>query len=159
MIGISACLGGIACRYDGKSQSRDELVELVENKKAEMICPEVLGGLPIPRKPAEIIGGDGYNVLEGKARVLDIDGEDVTSIYLAGAEKAYDNLKSKGINVLIVKENSPSCGSQFIYDGTFTGCKISGIGVATAFFKSKGLKVYSDTELEEVKMDYPNFFN
>ena len=148
MIGISACLGGIACRYDGKSQTNDQLVKLVQENKAIIVCPEVLGGLSTPRKPAEIIGGDGYDVLQGNAKVVDIDGIDVTDAFLEGARRAFNTLRDKNITIMILKENSPSCGSAQIYNGTFSGTKINGIGVATAYFREKGLKVYSDTEVD-----------
>lgn len=151
MIGISACLGGVACRYDGGSQLVDELAQLVKTGKAVMICPEVAGGLPIPRNPAEIVGGDGQDVWSGRAKVLDNQGEDVTAIYQVGARKAYDVLAEQGITVLILKEKSPSCGVQQIYDGTFSGKKIAGMGVATAYFMAHGMAVYADTEWETAK--------
>ncbi|MBP1044473.1 DUF523 domain-containing protein [Vagococcus sp. BWB3-3] len=151
MIGISACLGGMACRYDGGSQTIAELVHLVENGKAVMICPEVAGGLPIPRKPAEIVGGDGLDVWLGSAKVLDNSGFDVTDIYQAGAKQAYHQLVDKQVTTLILKEKSPSCGVQQIYDGAFSGHKIAGVGVATAYFRNQGIVVYADTEWETVK--------
>jgi len=78
MIGISACLGGALCRYDGKHQAVPQLIELVRAGQAMMVCPEVLGGLPIPREPAEIVGGDGVDVWAQRAKVVTISGEDVT---------------------------------------------------------------------------------
>lgn len=156
MIGMSACLGGVACRYDGRSQGTTEFIQLVEQDKVVIICPEVLGGLPIPRKPAEIIGGDGYDVLAGKARVVENDGTDVTDIYVAGARKAYEIIKDQGITVLVLKEKSPTCGTHYVYDGNFTGVMKQGVGVATALFRKKGLMVYADTEWELVKKEYAN---
>lgn len=94
MIGISSCLGGICCRYDGKSQEQEALKQLVTNGKAIMICPEVLGELPIPRPPAEIIGGDGFDVWANTAYVYTDNGEDVTETFKAGAQRAYQKLKS-----------------------------------------------------------------
>ena len=121
MIGVSACLGGCPVRFDGRDQRVVEIEQLVKQQEAIMICPEVLGGLPIPRDPAEIIGGDGFAVWHGE-------------------------LKEKGIDTLILKEKSPSCGSQWIYDGTFSGTKIKGVGVATAYFLNQGIKVYSESQ-------------
>lgn len=151
MIGISACLGGVACRYDGKSQTISELVQLVNSGKAEMICPEVEGGLPIPRNPAEIVGGDGHAVWQGTAKVVDNQGTDVTLIYQNGAKLAYQRLCEKNIEVLLLKEKSPSCGGHQIYDGTFSGNKLVGVGVATAYFLSQGMIVYSEADWESFK--------
>ena len=144
MIGISSCLGGICCRYDGKSQEQEALKQLVTNGKAIMICPEVLGELPIPRPPAEIIGGGGFCVLGEIAFLYKGKGGEVTGAVKAGAQRAYQKLKTQQITTLILKEKSPSCGSQLIYDGQFSGIKKAGVGVATAYFIQQGMTVYSE---------------
>lgn len=146
MIGVSACLGGCPVRFDGRDQRVVEIEQLVKQQEAIMICPEVLGGLPIPRDPAEIIGGDGFAVWHGEAKVLTNKGADVTEAFKNGSIRAYQKLKEKGIDTLILKEKSPSCGSQWIYDGTFSGTKIKGVGVATAYFLNQGIKVYSESQ-------------
>lgn len=144
MIGISACLGGVYCRYDGGTQTIPELQRLVEESRAIMVCPEVMGGLPVPRHPSEIQGGDGFAVWQGKARVINDHGEDVTTAYQEGTLKAYKALQAAGIDTLILKERSPSCGSQMIYDGSFSGAKKAGVGVATAYFIDHGMTVYHE---------------
>lgn len=149
MIGISACLGGICCRYDGGSKGIAELEQLVADQKALMVCPEVLGGLPTPRDPAEIYFGDGFDVWKNEAQVLTIKGEDVTEAYRDGAKKAYLQLKELKITKLIVKDRSPSCGSQQIYDGSFSGALKVGVGVATAYFIKQGIKIYSEANWSE----------
>ncbi len=146
MIGISACLGGVLCRYDGRSQTVPQLMTLVQTGQAVMVCPEVLGGLPIPREPAEIIGGDGETVWQGQAIVRTISGEDVTEQFKAGAILAYQKLQKLEIDQLILKEKSPSCGSRMIYDGQFSGIKKAGVGVACAYFRQQVLQVMSDVE-------------
>lgn len=146
MIGVSACLGGCRVRYDGKHQKIAAIESLVLKNEAVLICPEVLGGLPIPRDPAEIVGGDGFAVWEGKAKVMTNHGQDVTAMFQQGAILAYQKLKEAQIDTLILKENSPSCGSQWVYDGNFSGVKITGVGVATAYFINQGLTVYSETQ-------------
>ncbi|MGM0124917.1 hypothetical protein IGI37_002311 [Enterococcus sp. AZ194] len=146
MIGISACLGGVFCRYDGQAKTVEPLKELVQQGKAIMVCPEVLSGLPIPREPAELVGGDGFDVWQKKAKVLTITGVDVTEKYKQGARIAYEKLQAQKITQLITKENSPSCGRHFIYDGRFSGQSKQGVGVATAYFIQKGLSVLSDEE-------------
>ncbi len=152
MLGISACLGGTACRYDGQSNTIPELRQLVDDGLAIMICPEVLGGLPVPRRPAEIQKGDGFDVWRNQARVVDTDGEDVTELFKQGAVKAYNEIEKLQISGLILKERSPSCGSGWIYDGSFSGNRIAGVGVATAYFIQQGLKVYSEENWREMRI-------
>lgn len=146
MIGISACLGGSCCRYDGKHQEVSSLKKRLEQNQAIRVCPEVLGGLPIPRDPAEISGGNGFDVWQGTAQVITNQGEDVTDMFKEGAKRAYEKLQAQGINHLVLKDKSPSCGSQVIYDGTFSGTKVQGIGVATAYFLLQGMTVQSEVQ-------------
>ena len=151
MLGISACLGGVFCRYDGGTQTVNQFLTWVNEGRALLICPEVLGGLPTPRTPAEIQGGDGFDVWQGTATVINKEGVDVTKNYQAGAIKAYEAMKELGITSVILKERSPSCGSQMIYDGTFSGNKEAGVGVATAYFIQQGLTVYSEENWHEME--------
>ena len=152
MLGISACLGGVACRYDGGSNEITELKKLVEKNQAIMICPEVLGGLPTPRHPAEIQGGDGFAVWEGLAKVLYKEGNDLTEEFKQGAIKAFEEIQKLKITGLVLKERSPSCGSSLIYDGSFSGTRIKGMGVATAYFIRQGLPVYSEENWQEMRI-------
>ncbi|MBO1308514.1 DUF523 domain-containing protein [Enterococcus sp. 669A] len=144
MLGVSACLAGVRCRYDGDHNQDDSLRKLVSEGKAIMICPEILGGLPTPRTPAEIVGGDGFDVWDGLADVIDKSGNDVTDMFKVGAIKAYKELERLDVTHLILKERSPSCGSQLIYDGTFSGIRRMGVGVASAYFMKKGIRVLSE---------------
>jgi len=148
---VSACLLGERVRYDG-------LVLPVSNRlidalklKANVIpfCPEVTGGLPVPRFPSEISGGDGSLVMDGKAVVNDIKGNDVTSYFITGAEKALETAMKNNIRAAILKENSPSCGSPFIYDGTFTKILKSGRGVTAALLEKHGIHVFNEKEIED----------
>lgn len=152
MLGISACLGGVACRYDGGSNEITALKNFVETGQAVLICPEVLGGLPTPRCPAEIQGGDGFAVWQGKAKVYDTEGTDLTEAFKQGAITAFEELKKLQITALVLKERSPSCGSRLIYDGSFSGNRIEGVGVATAYFIQQGLPVYSEENWQEMRM-------
>ncbi|WP_026678877.1 DUF523 domain-containing protein [Fictibacillus gelatini] len=149
MILISACLGGKECRYNGTHSLDEPLQKLVEQGKAMLVCPELLGGFTTPRDPAEIRGGDGNDVLKGSARVVDQSGNDVTELYVKGAEETLKIAKSINAESVILKENSPSCGSSQIYDGNFSGTKISGIGVTTALLRKHGFKVISEMKLED----------
>lgn len=140
---ISACLLGIRCRYDG-GDSRNEIA-IKQGRKYELIpvCPEESGGLPTPRPPAEIVGGDGGDVLDGKAKVMTADGMDVTEAYLKGAYHALQVAQSNEATHVVLKARSPSCGCGNIYDGTFSGTLMSGDGVTTALLKRHGITVIS----------------
>ena len=141
---ISACLIGCECRYDQKSCRTHLGEQLLSQGKAIPVCPEQLGGLPTPRPPAEIVGGDGFDVLDGRAKIVDNQGNDVTDIFLAGAHQALKMAQTAGVTSAILKENSPSCGSSFIYDGTFTGKKVQGVGLTAALFLRNGIEVSSE---------------
>ncbi len=143
---VSACLAGIPCRYDGKAQRNEAVAALVEAGLAVPVCPECLGGLPTPRVPAELVGGSGEDVLDGKARVIASDGEtrlDVTDAFIKGANAALEAAREAGADEAILKANSPSCGFGTIYDGSFSGAKAAGSGVAAALLAANGLKVKS----------------
>lgn len=144
MLAVSSCLAGFLCRYDGGSNPVAKIEKLFKEGQAVTICPEVLGGLPTPRTPAEIVGGDGFDVWQGKAKVITKDGQDVTEEFMAGAKLAYQKIKELQIDQLVLKAKSPSCGCGLIYDGSFSGNKVAGVGVATAYFKNQGLTVLSD---------------
>ncbi|MCP1125819.1 DUF523 domain-containing protein [Bacillus sp. 3103sda1] len=146
MIVISACLAGIACRYDGNDNLVTKIQELLEKEETILICPEVLGGLPTPRTPAEIVGGNGDDVLNGTAKVIDQNGNDVTEIFIAGAYEALHQIKDLNPEYIILKERSPSCGSSVIYTGEFNGQKQNGYGVTTALFRRHGFTVISEDD-------------
>ncbi|MFD0767376.1 DUF523 domain-containing protein [Bacillus sp. CGMCC 1.60114] len=146
MIVISACLAGIACRYDGNDNLVTKIQELLEKEETILICPEVLGGLPTPRTPAEIVGGNGDDVLNGTAKVIDQNGNDVTEIFIAGAYEALNQIKDLNPEYIILKERSPSCGSSVIYTGEFNGEKQDGYGVTTALFRRYGFTVISEDD-------------
>lgn len=148
---ISACLLGQKVRYDGsdKDQRGALLNELIEQGRVLAICPEVAGGLSVPRLPAEIQNADGAAVLAGQARVLDSSGNDVTQAFLDGARQALQLAQQNNAKAAILKERSPSCGSQAIYDGTFSKQLRSGRGVTAALLEQHGLKVFNETQINE----------
>ena len=141
MILVSACLAGIPCRYDGSSSPDPEIQELVARGIAIPICPEVAGGLATPRPPAEISGGDGLDVLEGRARLMSQDGTDVTESFLQGAFKALSLAQKLGVKRAILKAHSPSCSVKFIHDGSFTGVLRKGMGVTAALLQKEGIEL------------------
>ena len=148
MILVSSCLLGEKCRYDGNDCFDPLVVKLVNNRGAIPCCPEVLGGLPTPRVPAEIIGGNADDVLDGKAQIMTKEGVDVTKEFVEGAYQTLKLAQENDISVAILKERSPSCGSCLVYDGTFSDVKIPGIGVTTALLRRNGIKVYSEENFE-----------
>lgn len=143
---VSACLLGMCTAYDGGSRLHPALLALAAQGCVVPVCPEVAGGLPAPRPPAEIQGGDGADVLDGRARVVTVDGQDVTSQFLAGARVALETARRFGLRQAVLKSRSPACGAGQIYDGTFAGRLRPGDGVTTALLKREGVAVYSEEE-------------
>ncbi|WP_026580937.1 DUF523 domain-containing protein [Bacillus sp. J33] len=146
MILVSSCLAGLEVRYDGTHSLDNKLRKLVAEKKAVAVCPELLGGFSTPREPAEIVGGGGEDVLDGKAKVVEKSGRDVTELYIQGAYAALEEALNIKAKIVVLKENSPSCGSSMIYNGEFKGTKTAGNGVTAALLKRKGLTVISEEQ-------------
>jgi len=145
---ISACLAGVACTHAAEAKTRGWALRLVAEGRGVTVCPEVAGGLPVPRPEAEIAGGDGGAVLDGTARVTSVEGDDVTSNYLRGAEAAIDAARRSGAEFAVLKARSPSCGCGAIYDGTFSGRTVAADGVTAAALKRAGVEVVSDEDVE-----------
>ncbi|MBE2997254.1 DUF523 domain-containing protein [Nocardiopsis sp. HNM0947] len=149
---VSACLLGSRVRFDGRAKEVSD--DTVERWRAEgrivRHCPEIAGGLPVPRPPAEIEPGAGAaDVLAGRARILTPDGRDVTGHFVDGARAALATARSTGAEVAVLKESSPSCGLRQIYDGTFSGTKVPGSGVTAHLLTEHGIAVFTEDELAE----------
>jgi uncharacterized protein YbbK (DUF523 family) len=145
---ISACLLGIKCAWDGQDiYKSDKAIELSNSEMLMPVCPEQLGGLRTPRAPQEIQGGNGEDVLDGKCKVLNIDGKDVTHEFITGAEETLKIVKLLHIEEFIGKSRSPSCGCGQIYDGTFSRQLIDGDGVTTALLKRNGIRIITEEGL------------
>ena len=147
---VSACLLGERVRYDGgEATSSSAILErwLAEGRLVPF-CPEVAGGLGVPRPPAEIQGGGGGDVLEGRAQVLTVSGADVTRPFRAGAEMALLAARAAGVGLAVLKDGSPSCGSTSVYDGSFTRTRRPGQGVTAALLEREGIPVFSQDQLE-----------
>ncbi len=136
---VSACLLGLNCRYKGDGCACERVRELAARHVLIPVCPEQLGGLPTPRDPAERRDG----------KVVSVNGKDVTRQYTAGAEAALEIAKLNSARTAILKARSPSCGSGLIYDGSFTGRKITGDGVCAELLKRGGIRVYTEDEIPE----------
>ena len=145
---ISACLIGEKCRYNGLDSMSEAVTNKFETDSLIQICPEQMGGLPTPRPAAEIIGGDGEAVLNGRARVVTVDGEDQTEAFLAGAYRALEIVQAHRATHAILKSKSPSCGCDKIYDGSFTGTLTDNDGVTAALFRQHGIKIITEEDLE-----------
>ncbi len=133
----SACLLGINCRYDGKSKSNKKVIELLKKEVLIPICPEQLGGLSTPRKPAE----------QRERKVFTESGEDITENFKKGAEETLKLAKLLNIKEAILKQKSPSCGCGQVHDGTFSGRVVKGDGVTTALLKKNKIRVISEKNL------------
>ncbi len=141
---VSACLVGLCTTYLGEANTAEALVDALKRGELIPVCPEQLGGLPTPRPPAEIQGGNGAKVLEGKARVVRQDGTDVTDAFLRGANEVLKLARTINAECAILKERSPACGVHFAYDGTHAGKVIAGCGVTTALLMKEGFEVISE---------------
>ena len=141
---ISACLVGDNVKYDGTNNKSPLIDELLKYFELIPFCPEVEGGLSIPRDPSERLND----------RVVSNKGRDVTRQFSFGAEMAYNICLYLGIKTAILKETSPSCGVHEIYDGRFTHKKIMGRGYTTEYLMNKGIKVISENEIEEFLKQY-----
>ncbi|MDO3413347.1 DUF523 domain-containing protein [Saccharibacillus sp. CPCC 101409] len=149
MILVSSCLAGQTVRYNGTHSLNAGIRAEVEAGRAAAVCPELLGGFVTPREPAEIVGGGGDDVLDGRARVIEISGADVTELYLRGARLTLEKARELGAHTVVLKENSPSCGSAEIYNGAFDGTKAAGHGVTTALLRRHGITVLSEHNYRE----------
>lgn len=150
MIIVSACLLGINCKYDGRSNFDHRISLLVEKEKLVSLCPEQLGCLTTPRPKAEIKNGDGFAVLEGKARVISEHKEDVTSFFIKGANETLKVAKLLRARCAILKDGSPSCGVNFIYDGNFQKQPKEGKGVTAALLAKNSIKIWAEDKIEQI---------
>ena len=135
---ISACLVGDKVRYDGKSQYNPLIKELLEKYELVPFCPEVEGGLNVPRVPSEIKND----------RVINKEGKDVTHFFTRGAELALNICQYLQIKIAILKDESPSCGSTQIHNGLFNGGLKKGKGITATLLEQNGIKVYSEKDIE-----------
>ena len=139
---VSRCLLGEPCRYDGKSKPVEALLYLAVNGVVLVpVCPEVDGGLPTPRPPAEI---------QPDGRVVNWEGQDVTAEYRKGAQHALETARKYGCTVAVLKEKSPSCGNCRVYDGSFTGTLIDGQGVTAELLARHGIRVLGESQLDQL---------
>ena len=148
MILVSACLLGIDCKYNGSNNDNIKVKEYLKNKEFIIVCPEQLGGLTTPRDPSEIIKLDNSEIMDKNYKVISNKNIDVTENFIKGANETLKIAQIYNCKEAILKDGSPSCGSNFIYDGSFTGNKIKGEGLTAKLLKDNNIKVISENELE-----------
>lgn len=134
---VSACLIGENCKYNGSNNFSQKVMDFLKGHEIVPVCPEVMGGLSTPRIPAEIVNGI----------VTNREGQSVDKEFRKGAELALDIAKKEKIDLAILQSRSPSCGVKQIYDGTFSGNKISGSGVFAELLKKNGFKTMDMEDL------------
>ena len=137
---ISACLMGVFCRYDGKTKQNDKLEALMNQYTLIPVCPEILGGLPTPRPAVEI----------QNARAINKEGKDVTDEFERGAKEVLRLAKLYHCDLVILKERSPSCGNQKIYDGTFSGTLVDGNGFTAQLLLDHGIRVIGESQIDSL---------
>ena len=140
---VSACLLGANCRYDGESRPSPEILALADRHTLIPFCPEVLGGLPTPRIPAEFDG----------ERVRNRKGEDVTAFFKRGAQQALRLARHHSPDLIILKDKSPSCGVGLRYSGAFDGILVTADGMTAALFKREGFRILSVADLTREILD------
>ena len=144
---VSACLLGSHVRYNGSYRLNNHpvLTRWQAEGRVVQICPEVAAGFSTPRPAAEIRGnGDGLAVLNGQGQVVERTGNDVTALYREAGQLALDLARETGCRYAVLTDGSPSCGSSFIYDGSFSGNRVAGRGTTTALLEANGIRVFSE---------------
>lgn len=137
---VSACLLGTPCRYDGKANTLNRISSLEEKFTLIPVCPEILGGLSIPRPPAEIQNG----------KVITAKGKDMTPAFQKGAILTLELAKKHQVKAILFKAKSPSCGLGLIYDGTFSRKLISGNGITTELLLNSGFQIFTEIDLDKI---------
>ena len=151
---ISACLTGEKVRYNGTDLLIEHplLKQWHSNGRLVSVCPEVTGGMSTPRAPAEIINGNGETVLSRQTTVVNNIGEDVTQAFILGAQETLQIAKENHCIAAILTEHSPSCGSNMIYDGSFSDQRTKGMGVTTALLEQHNIRVFNQEQIEQLAL-------
>ena len=149
---VSACLMGLKVRYNGKekAQMTHQLARWQQEQRLVIHCPELAAGLPVPRPPAEIMSAEGKDVMRGQARIIENTGTDVTGHYQLAAWLALRAAQEAGCTAALLTDGSPTCGTQFIDNGSFSNQRKSGMGVAASLLSEHGIAVFSETQFAEL---------
>ena len=136
---VSACLLGENCKYNGGNNRNERVLRYVQGHEVIPVCPEVLGGLPCPRKPVEWVG----------ERVLTRDGDDCTENFRIGVQRALEVIADQHVDLAILQSRSPTCGVKQIYDGTFSGLRIDGQGALAKALAAQGIPLMDAEDVPE----------
>ena len=136
---VSACLLGTNCKYNGGNNRSERVLRYVDGHEVITVCPEVLGGLPCPRKPVEWVGD----------RVLTRDGDDCTAAFRLGVQRALEAIGDRHVDLAILQSRSPTCGVKQIYDGTFSGVRVDGMGALARALKERGIPLMDAEDVPE----------
>ncbi|MCF7924340.1 MAG: DUF523 domain-containing protein [Candidatus Izimaplasma sp.] len=131
-LGVSACLLGVNCKYNGGNNLDFDVLDFVKGKELVLICPEEMSGLPTPRVPNEI---------QTKGTVINKDNVDMTFYFNKGKKLALQKLKENNCTEVILKDGSPSCGHTYIYDGNFTNTMIKGQGLTAQYLQKNNINI------------------
>lgn len=134
---VSACLLGENCKYSGGNNRCEEVINLKEKYNLIPVCPEKLGGLKIPRLPAEI----------RNKKVYTQSGKEVTTNFMLGATKVLEIAKKNNCHIAVLKERSPSCGCGEVYDGTFTSKLVKGNGLTAQLLLENDIKIVGESKV------------
>lgn len=134
---VSACLLGIDCKYNGKNNENNKIIDLLNDYEVVPFCPEILGGMTTPRIPSEILDD----------KVINKNGDEVTDYFVKGANESLKMAKLFNIKKAVMKQKSPSCGFGKIYDGTFSGNVIEGNGTTTDLFLDNNIEVLTEDDI------------
>ncbi|MGI9624118.1 MAG: DUF523 domain-containing protein [Acidimicrobiales bacterium] len=148
---VSGCLNGRPIRFNSTNVAvESDIWDRWESEgRLVAFCPELAAGFPVPRAPAEIVGSTASVVLEGRGRVEEDNGTVVTDMFVAGARSAAQRAMAEGCVVAVLTDGSPSCGTTYTYDGTFTGGTVEGMGVTAQLLQNHGLRVFPEGQIDE----------
>jgi uncharacterized protein YbbK (DUF523 family) len=152
---VSGCLAGLPVRYDGRAKTlASTLLQTWRDEgRLVVVCPEVAAGFATPRRPAEIqMRRSGHDVLAGTAQIHDDTGADVTALFIDGARHTLEQALTHGCRYALLADGSPSCGSSFIYDGSFSGVAHDASGVTAALLAREGIRVFAPSRLDELAL-------
>jgi uncharacterized protein YbbK (DUF523 family) len=148
---VSGCLIGLKVRYNASDAAVQHEIWTRWQREGRLmsLCPELAAGFPVPRPPAEILGGEGRDVLNEKARIVEDTGADVTAMFIQGAHRTLEFARQHNLHIAVLTDGSPSCGTTYIYDGSFQGATKQGKGVVATLLEQHGIRVFADSKLTE----------
>ena len=151
---VSGCLNGRPIRFNNTNVSvQSEIWDRWESEgRLVAFCPELAAGFPVPRAPAEIVASTASVVLQGRGRVEEDNGTDVTDMFLEGARSAVKRAAAEGCVMAVLTDGSPSCGTTYTYDGSFAGGIVDGMGVTAQLLADHGLRVFPEAQIDEADL-------